>query len=170
MRYLINVGFFFLLYAIIAVADTSHPPIPIRFSLKEPGVVTIVINDAQGVRVRNLISETEFPAGENTIWWDGLNDCIQPDQAGKYSIQGTLVAPGTYSISGITRKAIDLHYEMTPYNAGNPPWPTIGIAGQHTVNPYTGTGVVPTDESTESSRGWLADHSPPSAVLSLPNN
>lgn len=52
----------------------AHPPIPVQFTLKEPGFVTLVIEDAQGNRVRNLISETYCPAGPNTIWWNGLDD------------------------------------------------------------------------------------------------
>ena len=37
------------------------PPIPIRFTLPEAGVVTLVIEDSKGRRVRNLVSETPVP-------------------------------------------------------------------------------------------------------------
>jgi len=43
----------------------EHPPIPVHFTLREPGYVTLVIDDASGKRVRNLISEEPFPAGDN---------------------------------------------------------------------------------------------------------
>ena len=54
--------------------EELRPPIPVRFNLAEPGVVTLVIDDAQGVRVRNLVMETSFPAGENVVWWDGCDE------------------------------------------------------------------------------------------------
>src|SRR5690242_16258652 len=80
-------------------ADELHPPIPIRFTLAEPGFVTLVIEDASGKRVRNLVSEAPFPAGENTAWWDGLDDLGRDPEAAAhavYHIPGKLVAPGAY--------------------------------------------------------------------------
>ena len=69
--------FFRLLFLVLlfappaAFAADLTPPIAIHFTLKQPGFVTLVIEDEAGQRVRNLISETEFPAGENTAYWDG---------------------------------------------------------------------------------------------------
>jgi hypothetical protein len=131
-------------------APTPHPPIPIRFTLQEPGYVTLVIDDADGRRVRNLVSETPLPAGENIAWWDGLDDLGRDNGAaahGVYHIPGALVKPGTYRVRGLTRRAVDLRYEMTVYNLGVPPWPTRDHAG-----------------------GWLADHTAPSAVLFVPGD
>jgi len=128
----------------------SHPPIPIHFHLKEPGFVTLVIEDRQGKRLRNLISETAFPAGENIAYWDGLDDLDRDTDSAAhavYHIPGKLVASGEYRVRGLVRPRIDLHYEMTVYNHGQPPW--------HTE-----------DRSSE----WLANHTPPSAVLFLPEN
>lgn len=45
----------------------DHPPIPIRFETPEPGFVTLAIDDADGRRVGNLLSETPFGAGEHTV-------------------------------------------------------------------------------------------------------
>lgn len=134
--------------SVLQTAESMHPPIPIRFTLKEPGVVTLVIDDAEGKRVRNLVSETPFPAGENTAWWDGLDDLGRDRDAAAhaiYHIPGQFVKPGDYKVRGLVRKDIDLKYEMTVYHSGNPPWPTADRSG-----------------------GWLADHSPPSAVLFVP--
>src|SRR5690349_3843849 len=50
-----------------AERDSANPPIAIRFKLDQPGFVTLVIDDANRKRVRNLISETPFPAGENAV-------------------------------------------------------------------------------------------------------
>ncbi len=129
-------------------ANKSHPPIPVRFTLKKPGFVTLVIEDQHGKRVRNLISETPFPAGANVVYWDGLDDIGRDPNAaahGVYHIPGKLVAPGTYRVNGLIRPQIDLRYEMTAYTNGNPPWSTADNSGE-----------------------WLANHTAPSAVLFVP--
>ncbi len=129
-------------------ADEPHPPIGIPFTLEEPGFVTLVIEDANGNRVRNLISETEFSAGKQMAWWDGLDD-LTPDKESAahaiYHIAGKLVAPGSYRVRGLVRPKLDLTYEMTADTNGNPPWKT-----------------------AERSSEWLANHTPPSAVLFVP--
>src|SRR5882724_10325410 len=78
-------------------ADAPNPPIAIPFTLQEPGIVTLVIEDASGHRIRNLIGETPFPAGPNTVYWDGLDEAtVVPGSPNfTYSVQGKLVAPGT---------------------------------------------------------------------------
>ncbi len=132
------------------VATPPHPPIPIPFNLKEAGFVTLVIEDANGRRVRNLLSETPFPAGENTAWWDGLDDVGRDPEAAShavYHVPGQMVGAGTYSVRGLFRKRIDLRYQMAPYTSGNPPWAT-----------------------PEKSSEWLANHTPPQAALFLPEN
>jgi len=97
-----------------AATPLPAPPILIHFSLKEPGLVTLVIEDAHGVRIRNLVSETPFPAGDNTVPWDGRSD----QGPGK----GSLVAPGTYHVRGLARPELKLTFQMSPYYPGNPPW------------------------------------------------
>ena len=141
----------------LGAAEVIRPPgpssaaeqlIPIHFTLKTPGFVTLVIEDAQGKRVRNLISETPFPAGENVAEWDGLDDLGRDTDAAKhavYHIPGRMVVPGHYQVRGLVRPALRLLYEMTPYNPGNPPWRT----------------------GSKSSE-WLANHTAPSTVLFLP--
>jgi hypothetical protein len=128
--------------------QADHPPIPIEVALDEPGYVTLVIEDAAGRRVRNLISETHLPAGRNVVYWDGLDDLARDANAAAhavYHIPGKLVPPGEYRVRGLYRKGIDLFYEFTVYNPGNPPWPT-------------------RDRSSE----WLTNHTPPSAVCFVP--
>jgi hypothetical protein len=124
----------------------KHPPVPIRFTLNKPGYVTLVIEDAQGRRVRNLIAETRFDAGEHTVWWDGLDEHrVNVRVHGIYDIRGRLVPPGRYRVRGLTRPTLRLSYQMTPYNAGSPPWLTADTSG-----------------------GWLADHTPPWDALFVP--
>jgi hypothetical protein len=131
-------------------ATAPHPqlPIPIPFRLQKPGFVTLVIEDATGKRVRNLVSETAFPGGNNTAFWDGLDDVGRdPESArrGSHSIPGKLVVPGTYFVRGLVRPEIEARYEMSVYSQGKPPW---------------NTG----DKSSE----WLTNHTPPSAIRWVP--
>lgn len=135
------------------VATTvEHPPIAIPFVLPSAGLVTLVIEDSTGKRIRNLIGETPFPAGKQMAYWDGLDESgsIPGPWGGIYKMVGQPVEPGTYTVRGLCRGPLDLRYEFTIANsAGTPPW----LTGSHWGG---GPG------------GWLADHSAPSAVLHLP--
>ena len=134
------------LYA--AEESSAHPPIPIRFKLDAPGFVTLVIDEANGKRVRNLISETAFVAGENVTYWDGLDDLGRDTEAAKaaiYHVPGKVVAPGRYTVRGLFRPELNLRYEFTPYTHARVPW-----------------------KSKDHSSEWIANHSPPSAVLFVP--
>ena len=129
-------------------APAGHlPTIPIKFTLDKPGVVTLVIDDAQGNRVRNLISETPFEAGEHVVQWDGCDDHkpTQVSQQPVFRFEGEPVTPGTYTVRGIVRDPMQLRYEMPLYTAGNPPWDTVDGRG-----------------------AWMHDYVPPCSVLSLP--
>ena len=42
-----------------AEESSTHPPIPVHFKLDTPGFITLVIDDANGKRVRNLLSDHE---------------------------------------------------------------------------------------------------------------
>ncbi|WP_269523320.1 hypothetical protein [Coraliomargarita parva] len=122
--------------------------IPIQFTLKQPGYVTLVIDNAEGIRVRNLISEQNFPAGAHTVYWDGLDDLERDPDAARHStfhIPGKAVAPGEYTVRGLVHPGIDLRYLMTPYTNGNPAWRT-----------------------SDNSSQWLTNHSAPSDVIYLP--
>lgn len=131
-----------------AATSTLKPPIPVKFTLDEPGFVTLVIEKMEGQRVRNLISETQFPAGENTVWWDGTDDLgrdVDAARHGVYRIPSRLVEPGEYRVRGLKRSAIEPRYEFAVYNAGIPAWNTADKTG-----------------------GWLSNHSPPQAAVFAP--
>lgn len=128
--------------------EPSSPLIPIEFELTEPGQVTLVIEDAEGQRVRNLISQESFPAGRHQVFWDGLDDRSRDPQSAQHSvfhIPGKVVAPGSYTVRGLVHPGIDLLYQLTPYTNGNPPWRT-----------------------DDNSSQWLTNHSAPSDVIFLP--
>ncbi|MDB6151739.1 MAG: repeat containing protein, partial [Chthoniobacteraceae bacterium] len=134
---------------LVAKTEESHPPIPIRFKLAEAGFVTLVVEDSAGKRVRNLVAETRFPAGDNVAWWDGTDDLGRDNDAarhGLYHIPEQPVAPGTYRVRGLFHNGLDLRYEFSVYNAGNPAW-----------------------ETEDKSGGWLTNHTPPQSVLFVPD-
>jgi hypothetical protein len=140
-----------------------HPPIPVRFRLAAPAYVTLVIErplpaafkgtGERSRRVKNLVSSTWFPAGEHTVWWDGLDETNArlisiPGQGLYYRIHGSLVSPGEYRVRGLARQAVAPKYQFSVYSGGqSPPWKT-----------KSGRG------------GWLADHTPPAAALFLPGS
>ncbi|MDB4766056.1 hypothetical protein OAG71_00055 [bacterium] len=126
----------------------APPPIPVKFTLPEAGLVTLVIEDQQGRRVRNLVSETPFPAGENIAWWDGSDDLLRDRSAaqhGVYHIPTRPVDPGNYKVRGLWHQPLKLRYEFSIYSAGKPAWQT-----------KDNTGC------------WLATHSPPTSVAVVP--
>ena len=130
-------------------APSEHPPIPVKFTLSEAGWVTLVIEDSQGKRVRNLISDVHFEKGENTAWWDGSDDLgrdVSAASHGLYLIPTQFVPPGAYRVRGLWHKQVDVRYEMGVYTGGETPWETGDRTG-----------------------GWLANHTPPSAALFVPD-
>ncbi|WAC19502.1 hypothetical protein OVA24_19950 [Luteolibacter sp. SL250] len=132
----------------MAAETLPKAPIPIRFTLAKPGYVSLVVEKPDGFRVRNLVSETHFPAGENVVWWDGSDDLERDVDAamhGVFNIPVHFIEPGSYRVRGIVRDQIRPHYEFSVYTTGNPPW------------------------NTEDSTGaWLANHSPPQAAAFVP--
>jgi FlgD Ig-like domain len=120
--------------------SSSQPPVPIRFHLNEPLSVTLVIEDAQGNRVRNLVACAKRPAGENEAAWDGLDD------------EGKPVPAGTYGWRGLVHQGISSHFDGVVYSPGDPPWVTSEVSSHWYVR-ASGRG------------GWLADHVAPSALF-----
>jgi hypothetical protein len=145
---------------------TPDQPIPVRFRLAESAYVTLVVEraaaaaaqDGQGVRVRNLISNTWYPAGEHTVWWDGLDEANTrlisiPSVAVYYQILGAPVPAGEYRVRLLTRQAVAPKYQFAVYSGDqSPPWDRDAKSGRG-----LGRG------------GWLADHTPPAAALFLPS-
>lgn len=135
---------------VLPKSDEEPPPIPVRFTLPAAGLVTLVIDDKDGRRVRNLVSETPFPAGENIAWWDGSDDLLRDPEAarhGVYHIPARPVAPGEYTVRGLWRKPLSLRYEFSIYNAGSPAWTTADNTGC-----------------------WLTTHSAPVSMACVPGS
>ena len=131
-----------------AATEEAHPPIPVEFDTPADGYVTLVIEDETGRRVRNLVSETFFPAGHNTAWWDGSDDLKRDIDAAKHGlwrIPANFVEPGSYRVRGLWHAGVEPIYEFSVYAPGNPPWE---------VADHTGA--------------WLANHSAPQAAVFVP--
>ncbi|QNN22569.1 hypothetical protein HED60_09915 [Planctomycetales bacterium ZRK34] len=95
------------------MVQTRRQEIRISFEQPEAGIATLVIEDSNGQRVRNLVSGRKFTAGRHTVVWDGLDET------------GALVAPGAYRWRGITHRGIKPHYLMNFANGNEPtthPW------------------------------------------------
>ena len=80
-------------------SPATHPPIAIPFTLKQPGFVTLVIEDGQGKRIRNLVSETPYPAGTSVAYWDGLDDVgrLQTTSNNNFVVTGSSPTTGAAS-------------------------------------------------------------------------
>jgi outer membrane protein assembly factor BamB len=87
----------------------------IRLSFEQPreGKATVVIENEQGERIRNLVSGRAFSAGRQELVWDGLDE------------KGKLVAPGSYAWRAVTHEGIRPRYLMNFGNGDEPtaePW------------------------------------------------
>ena len=111
----------------------------ISYTLPEAANVTIVVEDAQGRRVRNLVADAPREEGKNVETWDGYDDAGNPCAAGEYRWRG------------LTHGKIESRYAGSFYSPGDPPWRTMSQSHRYNIN-FTGAG------------GWLSDHCPPLCV------
>jgi len=106
----------------------------ITYRLPADGYVSLVIRNADGAVVRQLLTQAFKTAGEHTVLWDGLT-------TGFVRAPGDPVAPGTYSWEAIHHPGVELHLRGWACAGGNKPWD--GGAGRG---------------------GWGGDHGVPSSV------
>jgi hypothetical protein len=146
LRLLLFIVFTGIITNCSAQSALQHLKIP--FHLNTSGYVTLVIENQDSTRLRNLIAETWFDKGDHTVFWDGLDDLgrdIDAAHHGLYHVPGKTVAPGTYRVRGLVHPEIRVTYEFPIYSAGKTPWNT---------KDHTG--------------GWLANHSAPQAAVFVP--
>jgi len=99
------------------VAERSQE---IRLEFEQPldGKASIVIEDAEGHHIRNLVSGQSYGKGTHTVVWDGLDE------------SGQLMAPGNYHWRGISHPGIRPEFKMffadggEGIDAGGRPWGT----------------------------------------------
>jgi hypothetical protein len=94
---------------------TEVVALPGKATRKE--LVTAVIDDANGVRVRNLFACQPRNVGDALGGWDGLDN------------EGRVAPPGVYHYKLLTHTGIGWNYRMTFENPGNPPWENDSGAG-----------------------------------------
>ena len=95
---------------LLAPASSGLPEI--ACTLKTNSYVSIVIDDANDRRVRNLIAEAPRLAGTRREVWDGRDDA------------GKLLPPGSYRWRGIRHTGLEPQYLMSYNNPGTPPYIT----------------------------------------------
>ncbi|MDQ2731171.1 MAG: hypothetical protein M3Y56_05895, partial [Armatimonadota bacterium] len=93
-------------------AAEAQGPIALRYNLPRDGRVSLVIDDANGNRIRNLVPALPRNKGVNVEHWDGLDDA------------GKSVPPGDYVYRVLYHDPIHVNYAMSFANPGNPTWPT----------------------------------------------
>ena len=120
-----------------AVGEPAKPGVEIAFTLPKDALVTLVIEDAHGNRIRNLIAELPLKAGQQSVIWDLLDE------------NGQLAPVGDYKWRGLYRDPLKLAYQFSAYTGGaSIPW--------FTEAPNVGQ-----------SSGWLSDHNPAVAACAV---
>ena len=110
--------------------------IPIYYTAEQDGFVTLVAEDAQGNRVKNLAFDYPVHTGTNVLAWDGT------------ALNG-IASPGRYQVRGLFHQSIVPHLQYSIYSPGTPPWPTAD-----------GTGAWLADHTAPASALFLPEGSP----------
>ena len=87
------------------LAAGAATAVPISFDMPYDGKATVVIDDASGRRVRNLVNGIAFRKGQHTVEWDGRAE------------DGTGAEPGKCTVRVVTHKGIMYDYKG-PFAAG----------------------------------------------------
>jgi hypothetical protein len=130
-----------LLVLSVASAQDGQPSsaetgVPVHFKADKPGFVTLVMEDKDGNRIKNLTFDHPVVAGDNVIYWDG-------------SALTGVASPGSYQVRGIFHEGITPRLEYSFYSPGTPPWPTAD-----------GTGAWLADHTAPAAALFLPDGSP----------
>lgn len=110
--------------------------IPIPYEARQNGLLTVVLEDEKGNRIKNLAPDLPVHQGHNTIVWDGT------------SLDG-VVRPGRYHVRGLFHQRIVPRLQYSVYSPGVPPWPT-----------SDGTGAWLADHTAPASALFLPEGSP----------
>ncbi len=95
----------------------TQGPVALTYTMPFDGFATLVIDDEQGRRVKNVIGMAPRSKGRQTDLWDGTDDT------------GRLMPPGTYGLRGLVHAGIDPVYEAGYGTPGVPPWETADGTG-----------------------------------------
>ncbi len=97
--------------------DLQANQLVIHFEQPVDGKASIVIEDEEGHRTRNLVMGQSFAQGRHELIWDGLDE------------DGNLVQPGNYQWRAISHPDIDPELLTWFYNPGKAPWSNEHDAG-----------------------------------------
>ena len=111
-----------------------------EYTLIKDANVTLVIEDAEGRRIRNLVSDQFRKSGTHVETWDGRNDF------------GESVEVGVYRWRGIAHGPVTAHWRGSFYSPGSTPWKQHTRPGGWNLR-ASGAG------------GWLSDHVAPWCLL-----
>ncbi|MGE9290957.1 MAG: FlgD immunoglobulin-like domain containing protein, partial [Puniceicoccales bacterium] len=102
-------------------------PVSIHLEIPEAAErVTVVVDDEEGKRVRNLIADVDpaelATAVEDGVYaielrWDGRDELGEPVPAGEYQVRG------------LWHEGLAAFFDTSFYNPGTPPWETIDGSG-----------------------------------------
>ncbi len=95
----------------------TEGPVALAYNMPANGFATLVIENEQGLRVKNLIGMAPRGKGQQVEHWDCTDE------------NGKLVSPGTYRFRGLLHQGIEPVYEATYGTPGNPPWDTADGTG-----------------------------------------
>ncbi|MBO5750825.1 MAG: hypothetical protein J6R80_00280 [Kiritimatiellae bacterium] len=107
-----------------------------EYTLTKDANVTLVIEDVEGRRIRNLVSDQFRKSGTHVETWDGRNDF------------GESVEVGVYRWRGIAHGPVTAHWRGSFYSPGSTPWKQHTRPGGWNLR-ASGAG------------GWLSDHVAP---------
>ena len=88
-----------------AYPNPSNPSTTIRYSLQEKQLVTLIIYDVLGRKVRTLVSG-EMDAGQHSVVWNGMDDHGTTAASGVYFVR--LVTAGKSGVKQFTSKILML--------------------------------------------------------------
>ena len=83
-------------------------PLKFNYELPKESVVSVVLINAQGDRLRHIIAAQDRPGGKLTENWDGLDDA------------GRVIPPGQYTWQAASHDPFALKYIMSVGNSGTP--------------------------------------------------
>ena len=130
-----------------ALLQKTQGPVELRYTMPFDGVATLVIEDAQGRRVKNLIGVAPRAKGPQVDRWDGTDE------------DGKLSAPGSYRWRGLIHQGIDPTYEASYGTPGIPPWDTADSTGAWMSDHTSPTAVAASSNlivlaASGSEAGW----------------
>ena len=97
-------------------SSTQAHGVAIPYDAQQDGLLTVVLEDEKGNRIKNLVADMPVHQGHNIIEWDGS------------SLDG-VARPGRYHVRGLFHQKIVPHLQYSIYSPGTPPWPTSDGSG-----------------------------------------